>query len=168
MQAETEVPSEARHLIGHSVFEDRELSLLRFGVIDFMKGKMKDAVYDRYVKWKRAAGEVAVLTAYAYADLPLPKTYDTIFVYKEPTNVIYVPYTITQAVFNGWTAIDHLSHGHKHVIVLQFLGGVPSICGRLPAFRVDHGWDFSGPWGFCDSQDYPAICDKLSLDRIVS
>jgi hypothetical protein len=162
MQTEANSPPESRYLMGVSVVRDRELSLLQSGVIEFMKKKTKDNAYQRYMHWEQATNEIAVLTAYAYADIPLPKTYDTIFHYRQPANVIHVTYTLTQAVFNGWMAIEELSHGHKHVIIIQFPDGIPPICDKLPAFRVGQGWDLTAPLGFSNFQDYAAICQHLT------
>lgn len=162
MQSEANTPLEGRYLKGVSIFMDRELSLLRSGVIDFMKNRTKDIAYQRYMHWKQATNEIAVLTTYAYADIPLPKIYDTIFLCRQPENVIHVSYTLTQAVINGWTAVEQLDHGHKHVVVIQFHDGIPSICESLPAFRVGQGWDLAAPLGFCNSQDYIAIREHLT------
>jgi len=136
MQTEANTPPESRYLKGVSVFMARELLLLRSGVIDFMKNRTKDIAYQRYMQWEQATNEITVLTTYAYADIPLPKTYDTIFLYRQPENVIQLPYTITQAVINGWTAVEQLDHGHKHVVIIQFHDGIPLICECLPAFHV--------------------------------
>src|ERR1700754_1532970 len=162
MQTEANTPPEGRYLKGISVFMDRELSLLRSEVIDFMKNRTKDSAYQRYMHWKQATNEIAVLTTYAYADILLPKTYDTIFLYRQPEIVIHVPYTITQAVINGWTAVEQLDHGHKHVVIIQFQDGIPSICESLPAFRVGQRWDLTTPLGFCNFQDYTAIREHLT------
>ena len=162
MKTEANIPPEGRYLKGVSVFTDRELSLLRTGVIDFMKNRTKDLAYQRYIHWKQATNEIAVLTTYAYADIPLPKKYDAIFLYNHPENVINVNYTVTQAVINGWTAVEQLDHGHKHVVIIQFHDGIPSICESLPAFRVGQGWDLTTPLGFCNFQDYTAIREHLT------
>ena len=162
MQSEANTPPENRYLKGTEVFMAVELSLLRSGVIDFMKNRAKNSAYQRYVRWKQAPNEIAILITYAYADIPLPKTYDTIFRYKQPADAIQTSYTITQAVINGWTAVDEIGCGHKHVVIMQFQDGIPPICESLPHFRVGQGWNLAAPLGFCNSQDYIAIREHLT------
>ena len=161
MRDESYISPQYRYLKGDSIFMDSELLLLRSGVVDFMKNRAKDSAYQRYMNWKKSANEIAVLTTYSYADVLLPKTYDTIFLCGKPSIVVHANYTLTQAIINGWTAVDRLHHGHKHVVIIQFHDVIPSICNSLPVFRVGQGWNVTSDLGFCNFQDYYAICENL-------
>jgi hypothetical protein len=162
MQTEANIPAEYRYLRGDSVIMDSELSLLRSGVVDFMKNRAKDNAYQRYMHWKKLTNEFAVLTTYSYADVPLPKTYDTIFLCRKPSIKVHINYTVTQAIINGWTPVEQLHCGHKHVVIIQFHDLIPPICDGLPAFRVGQSWNVTSDLGFCNFQDYSAICERLT------
>jgi len=157
MQNENEIAPSSRYLLCDSVFSDKTLATVKSDVRRFMRDREKDATYHRFISWTRQQNEIVILSLYAYADIPLPKQYDIIFQIGRPENHMPIEYTITQAIINGWTSVDQLDHGHKHITVVQFPTGIPSIFEILPAFSKEQVTKKGTQLGFCTKADFEFI-----------
>ena len=155
-------PSE-RYLLCNAMFPDKLLVTIKSDVQKFMRSREKDVRYHHFMNWTRQENEIAVLTLYAYADIPLPRQYDLIFQIGQPDNYVIIDYTITQAVINGWTTVDQLDHGHKHIAIVQFPEGIPSIIDLLPPFSTKQAAQKGNQLGFCTTTDFAFIRNKTLL-----
>jgi hypothetical protein len=75
--------------------------------------------------------------SYTYADLPLPKNFDVIFVRENPKQAIIVTsrvIRVTQQFNKEWREIPH---GWKTICLIEFPKGVPPLMHTLPL--ID-GW----------------------------
>ena len=83
------------------------------------------------------------VTMYAYADIFLPKQFDIAFQIDKPDNYSDTTFVINQAITNGWTSVNQIDHGHKHIVMIEFPNSVPGIFNLLPAFS-DNGTTRNG------------------------
>ncbi len=112
--------------------------------------------------------------SYAYADLPIPKEFDTLFRFNrnetvvrwgEDADIVFQPYRLASATFTCIRIVavtqqfahkwQEVSHGWKTVCVLEFPDGVPSIVDELPT--VD---------AWFESREFIALCSRATLQAI--
>ena len=134
---------------------------IKTDVIKFMADREKDDNYLKFINWKRRDNEIVVLTMYAYDDILLPKKYDIVFEIEKPDNFVNCNFTIMQAIFNGWTPLNQISNGHKHICILQFDKEICNIFSSLTSFDNREKQQNNFQLGFCDSNDFEAIRNKL-------
>ncbi len=161
MQSETEISPSERYLICNYSFTDLTIDKIKRDIKHFGTTRSKDECYWQFMNWHKKCNEIAVLTIYAYADISLPKKFDTIFDIEHPANFLNIGFLVTQVVFNGWTPFNQISHGHKHVTIIQFDEAVPHIFNFLPVFGDETPKANSLQLGFCNEADYMAIRNKL-------
>ncbi len=160
MLSETEVPSAYRYLICEYFFDRYWLQKIKGQVIAFMKERNKDAIYKSFIEWENTANEIAVFTSYAYADLDIPKHFDTVFDISDPDNYDKVDYELILPILNGYAPFNGISHGHKHVCVLKFEKSIPSIFDLLIPYQQD--WPkHQISLGFCLNDDFLSIKQRL-------
>lgn len=111
--------------------------------------------YNRFMSWKKSPNEIAVFTWYAYADVIIPRKYNTVFLIENPDNYVVSEFTITQCVFEGRLPVHEMAHGCKHLCILEFENGIPDIFKYLPD-SVGQKWEILG------------LCDFENLEGIVS
>ena len=129
----------------------------------FMADREKDDKYFEFINWQKTENEIVVLTMYAYDDISLPKKYDTVFQIDKPSNFVNLDFTITQAVLNGWTGVNQISRGHKHICVIQFNKPADGIFRLLTYFDPKRTVLDNIQLGFCDKNDFEEI--KTILER---
>lgn len=129
----------------------------------FMADREKDDKYFEFIDWKKTETEIVVLTMYAYDDISLPKKYNTVFQIDKPNNFVDLDFTITHAVLNGWTGVNQISRGHKHICVIQFDKAVHSIFNLLTHFDPKTTVHDNIELGFCEKNDFEKI--KARLER---
>jgi len=142
------------------------LDRVKNDVKSFMASRQKDDLYYQFIDWQKKSNEIAVLTTYAFADIPLPKQFDTIFQIDNPDNYTDINYTVTQAVINGWTSIPEMGHGHEHILVLEFKVSVPDIFDLLSDLDETKPYMINKELGFCSKADFEFIKKKLKFDRL--
>lgn len=155
-----------------SIIEDRYLlALCRFGEknIDLYqkrcyneynhKNLLKDDNYYNFVNWREKFDEVALFTTYAYADLDLPKKFDCIFNYQNPEVYIEIEMILTQSIWEAYIPLDHISHGHKHLVIFNFESNIPEIIYDLYEENEEKISLFqdSLKLGFCLKKDFAKI-----------
>ncbi|TKK64106.1 hypothetical protein FC093_23320 [Ilyomonas limi] len=126
-----------------------------------MADRKKDNLYFEFINWQKQTNEIVVLTMYAYADILLPKYFDTIFQIDNPENFIETKFVIKQAVINGWTSVGEISHGHKHILVVEFPNSIPDILNLLSEFSYKKTIKNEIHLGFCNKIDFDAIKTNL-------
>ena len=129
-----------------------------------MQNRLQDRHYAHFMDWHKKNNEIAVLTMYAYDDIVLPMGFDIVFQIRKPDNFVYVPFLMTQAVINGWAAMDHLSKGHTHVSILEFDHEVPEIFKLLHEIDSRNS-DAAHDLGFCNKSDFAAIIEALKNEE---
>lgn len=129
MLNEQECPVDKRYLCSIFFLSDKAISLWKKNTIE--KANRKSLEHQRYMHWTRGENEIAVFSLYAYADLDLNKKFDVVFDIDHPENFVQTSFRIKQSIFNGWFAIDTISHGHKHLLVLEFDNEVPNLIYKL-------------------------------------
>lgn len=159
MHAEADKDPAERYLICKSFFSDKLIARVKEDVKTFMSKRDKDDLYYQFIDWQKQENELLVFTTYAYADIPLPKSFDTVFDVANLENVVTCNLAITQVVFNGWAAMDEISCGHKHIAVLRFEDKIPAIFGLLPQFDKDE--PNKSTLGFCSEKDFIFIKDNI-------
>lgn len=127
----------------------------------FMVDRKKDDKYFEFINWQKNENEIVVLTMYAYDDISLPKKYDTVFQIDKPNNFANIDFTITQAVLNGWTGVNQISRGHRHICVIQFDIPANGIFSLLTYFDPKRTLRDNIQLGFCDKHDFEEIKTKL-------
>jgi hypothetical protein len=163
MRTEKEIDPSKRYLLCDSVISDKTLAIVKSDVRRFMKDREKDTTYHQFINWIPQQNEMVVLSLYAYADMPIPKQYNIIFQIGQPENYISADFTITQAIINGWTSVRELGYGHKHIIIIQFPKGIPSIFDILPVFSVERNIRKEYQLGLCTKFDFESIRNNTSF-----
>jgi hypothetical protein len=154
MQRENEIPVSERYLLCNCIFSGGMVKQIKSDVKKFMSDREKDDCYRQFINWKQKKNEIVVLTMYAYADLLLPKKFDTVFHIRKPDESVNAEFSITQAVLDGRFPVNEINHGHKHVVIIEFEGAVPGIFDRD---KVE--------LGFCNSSDFNSIKEKLTAGQ---
>lgn len=158
---DTEVDSLDRYLICNYILSDTTMERVKADVKSFMSDREKDESYFKFITWKRKENEIAVLTMYAYDDIQLPKHFDTVFQVDKPNNFVHLDFAITQAVVNGWTLLNQIIKGHKHICIIQFNESVPEIFKLLPLFDSTDTLQNVIQLGFCDKTDFKIVKTNL-------
>ena len=157
MKTEIEINSSDRYLLCNYYFSDNVIDRVKDDVKAFMADREKDDKYFEFINWQKNNNEIVVLTMYAYDDILLPKKYDIVFQIDKPTNFVHTDLTITQAVLNGWTSVNQISRGHKHICVIQFNKTTDSIFSLLTHFDPKQPANNNIQLGFCDESDFEEI-----------
>ncbi len=146
MQTETQAEPYERYLFAYGYFSDELIAAYKEKCMTRHEGKPKSEVYQNFINWVRQENEIAVFTLYAYADLPVPKTFDIIFQIDNPENYVKEEYMLTQSI----------DHGHKHLCILKFNGKIPAIMKLLDVELGQSTLNRNG-LGFCSSIDFEKI-----------
>jgi len=106
--------------------------------------------WDRFTHRDRSLDK-AFYTLYAYDDIPIGHSYDTLF-HKAIGSVIRTRCVIEHVIWEGRIPVLQLAAGHKHIIFLSF-DSPPPDC--IPAFNrwediVRADWQY----GLCDWATY--------------
>jgi hypothetical protein len=120
--------------------------------------------HDKFINWQPNSREIALLSMYAYADFEIPRAFDIIFELNNPDNFIEVHCTITQAIFNGWAAVDSVEHGSKHVIIVRFEAEIPDFLNQLMPFDK-HRYQLDYHFAFCKKDDFLAISNSKKFQK---
>ena len=163
MQTETEVKASERYLLCNYAFSDQMIERIKTDVRSFMADKKKDDNYLKFINWQKQENDIVVLTLYAYDDILLPKKYDTVFQIDKPSNFANRSFTITQAVLNGWTPVNQIAKGHKHICIIQLDKEVSSIFNSVALFDSKEALQDKFRLGFCDMNNFEAIKNKLQI-----
>ena len=167
MKSEIQTNPSARYLLcSHSV-SDKMLDKVKDQVKTFMVSKQKDELYSKFINWQKKNNEIAVLTLYAFADIPLPKQFDIVFQIDNPQNYTEINYSVTQGIFNGYISINELSQGHKHILILEFKDAVPDIFKILSDFDETKPYTNHKELGFCTKADFEFIRRKPKSDSLI-
>ena len=126
MLEEKSVTINERYLCSIFLLSDIAISLWQQNTIQRFTGE-KTEEYRNYVNWVRKENEIAVFSLYAYADLYLNKKFDVVFDIDYPEKSAITGFRIKQSIFEGRLPIDAISHGHKHLFILEFENGVPDL-----------------------------------------
>jgi hypothetical protein len=165
METDIEINSSERYLLCNYSFSDTMIDRLKEDVKAFMADREKDDKYFEFINWQKSNNEIVVLTMYAYDDILLPKKYDTVFQIDKPTNFTHTDFIITQAVLNGWTGVNQISKGHKHICVIQFNRTVDNIFSLLTHFSPEQTAYNIIQLGFCDENDFEEIKTRLKQNN---
>ncbi len=159
MLAEQNVNPSDKYLACNSILDSDSIVLLKKNVTEFCKNHEQDALYHEFINLQPSGKELAVVTLYAYADMPLPITFDTLFIIEKPEIYTEAAFTVKMSIINGWIPVDQIAHGHKHVLVLKFEDTIPEI---LTQSRVRG----SQRLGLCNRIDFPAIQANLLANAL--
>jgi hypothetical protein len=159
MQTEIEANKSDHYLLCNYRFSDEAIETVKADVISFMSNREKDEDYFRFINWQKTERELVVLTMYAYDDIQLPKKFDIVFQIENSDNFIQVDFTITQAIINGWTPLNQISRGHRHICVIEFYYDIPAIFQSVPLF--DKTLQSGVQLGFCDKTNFENIKANL-------
>lgn len=161
MLNEEQCPPHGRYLSAEIYVSPQLISRWKQDCAKRMAGKNKTPAYDTYLQWAYGPHEAALFTFYAYADLPVPKSFDCIFHISHPEIYVRIPYILTQSIWEGWMPVDFVEHGHKHLCIFSFPQGVPDIIRQLPpeeSYRSDA--DAGIRLGLCEFRDLQAIINR--------
>ena len=161
MTTEIEVNPSGSFLLCSYLFTDELIGKVKQDVKTFMFDRVKDNVYFEFINWQRSKNEIAALTMYSFADILLPKRFDTIFQVDNTENYVHTEFAITQAIINGWTPVGQIEKGHKHIVVIQFAESIPDIFNLLSNFNVSENVGGQIQLAFCDKVDFDSI--KVSI-----
>ncbi|RYX85349.1 hypothetical protein EON73_02945 [bacterium] len=154
MQTRVKENQPDQYLLCSYCIPDNLLETIKVDIKRFMSDREKDDNYYKFIDWQKKENELVVLTMYVYEDMKLPKTFDTIFQIGNPDNFVQINFSLTQAVINGWTPIDHISRGHKHICVIEFSKEIPDIFNLIPLFNKQETSQKTNQIGFCDSNTF--------------
>ncbi len=76
--------------------------------------------------------ERVCFVSFAYADLPLPKVFDTVFLRSDPRRACQTTCCIEAVTQQFAKPFDEVPHGWKTVCLLVFPDGVPALVDELP------------------------------------
>ena len=164
MQTEEQCKPSQRFLFADEYFSDRAIAIWQSECIKRCSDKHKGSAYERFVNWRRKKeNEIAVFTLYAYADLNVPKKFDTIFYHYDPKQFLRIDYELTQSIYEAWLPLDTVENGHKHICVFSFDKTLPDMLNTL--HRGETKFSTSRPdqrsLGFCDFKDFEAITKRI-------
>lgn len=158
MIAEIDTSPADRYLVCEYLISDKGIILLKDQVKKVMHLREKDNNYFEFLEWKKKESELALYTSYAYCDLNLPKTFDTIFEIGNPEMFLNVDFSINISIVNGWLPFPQIEHGHKHVLIVSFSDPIPVIFKSLNVFEGNNSKTNSKlQLGFCDKKDFEFI-----------
>ena len=131
-----------------------------------MVAREKDNLYYNFLDWQKKENEILVLTMYAFANIPIPQRFNIVFQVDNPDNFVETEYVITQAIINGWTSINQILRGHKHITVVEFANSIPDLCNLLSDFE-DHTNDNKKiHLGFCDKEHFQTVKAKMKQSAV--
>jgi hypothetical protein len=105
------------------------------------------------------ADSCAVILYSSYADIPAGRVYDTAFKLSDPAVADRTEAKLRLAILNRRLPLLSLEHGHHHLAVFDFVGGVPEIVTSLPIDHFDGG--IGGPLaGLCDAPTWKSILER--------
>ncbi|MBS1664908.1 MAG: hypothetical protein JST68_27925 [Bacteroidetes bacterium] len=162
MHSEAQIQPSERYLLCTAYFSDQLVKKIKTGVKKFMENRPKDETYYRFMSWSGKKNEIAVLTTYASAGFSLPISFDFIFADNDHTLTVDTRYKATQAVWNGWTPIEFVDRGHKHILILEFDTEIPTIFSSLPKF-IEGTYPDGQYLCFCNKTDFEAIKNKKGI-----
>ena len=165
MLTESQASPTDRYLLCNYFFPDAMIKKLKADVKSFMADRKKDDLYYEFIDWKKKTNELMVLTMYAYADISLPKQFDIAFQIDTPDNFDDTIFVINKAIINGWTSVNQIDHGHKHILIIEFPDTVPSIFKLLPAFSDSATNGNMIQLGLCSKTDFKAIKENLKYQK---
>jgi hypothetical protein len=165
MEPDIQINSSDRYLICNYSFSDKMIDIVKEDVKAFMADREKDDKYFEFINWQKIDNEIVVLTMYAYDDILLPKKYGTVFQIDKPTNFVHTDFIITQAVLNGWTGVNKISRGHKHICVIQFNKAVDNIFSLLTHFSPEQTTYNNIQLGLCGKNDFEEIKPRLEQNN---
>ena len=89
-------------------------------------------------------GETAIVTLYAYADIPLGRRYQTLWPRDNTSEPLDADCVVEHALFSGWFPAEMINHGHKHILIVRI---AENAANQLPVFD---SWDQIGieDWSF--------------------
>lgn len=160
MQSEETCKPSERYLYADAYWSDEVIKIWQQECIKRFVDKEKDHHYFRFINWQRKENEIALYTLYAYADFPIPKSFNCVFPIEDPENFINVEFRLTQSIWENWVPDSCVSHGHKHLVVLEFQEKVPDI------FKLLH----------CEKEKFSSrppghltlgLCQLSDLDEII-
>ena len=101
--------------------------------------------------------------SFAYADLPLPKEFDTLFWGDRLESVIFTRSRIVGVTQQFAKPFDSIPHGWKTICLIHFPEGVPEIIDDLP---VVQGWYQSNRQAWmCNHNTWVSMLEKQSHTR---
>lgn len=163
MQREEQCEPSQRFLFAEEYFSDKAIAIWQSECIKRCEDKEKGNAYEKYVNWEQKENEIAIFTLYAYADIEVPKTFDTIFHLDNPKEFLRIHFELTQGIFEAWYPVDKLNHGHKHLCIFSFAKMPPDIFNTLHKGKSKFSTPPTGQrlLGFCNSMDFDAITDRI-------
>ena len=93
-----------------------------------------------------------VFVSYAYADLPVGKSFEIVFPLDQPRAAVEAPCRIVGVTQQYATALEEVPHGWKTLCVLDFPDGVPALIEDLPE---SDGWE--------DGGQALGVCSRVTL-----
>ena len=165
MQPEADAPNDQRFLMAVFYLSDKGIKNIKKETVRRYKRyeqKPMEPLYNAYLQWQRQPNEVVMYTMYAYADLTIPKKFDCIFRYTDPSIYIKAPFTLTQSIYEGYYPFNTIDHGHKHLCIFTFENGIPDIIQQIPCMDSIGEWRYSPAktLGICMAADLPAIAAR--------
>ena len=159
MRDEKDCSPEEKFLFSDELFSDESIEIWKNESKKRLKEEHKGELFDKFINWKRKENEVALFTLYAYADFKIPKNYDCIFNFNNPSEFIISPFELTQCLYEGFFPTDSIEDGHKHTCIFKFENEVPQILKKL---HIAKGKFSDVPKnsfiiGICDSNDFSEI-----------
>jgi hypothetical protein len=112
-------------------------------------------------KWQVSDTEVALLTDYAVDDFQNIKEIEVVFACDDSGNCTWWNVEVKHLILNWYAVVDQISHGHKHVIILDFRGIVPQKIKTLPKIK-DVQSTPSSLVGLCRQEDLSHIIENRS------
>jgi len=155
------LPSE-RFLQAIMVISDETIAVWKKETIKRCMDKEKGIAYEQFLNWKRKENEVAVFVTYAYASFDIPKRFDCIFPYTNPSSFIRADFVLTQAIFEASYPIEFIDSGHKYLCILTFENEVPDIFKMLhyeKETRTRWQWNPEKVVGLCQYTDIENIIE---------
>lgn len=171
MRNENDCPIEQRYLFSNEVlFEEGIESCRQETIRRYKTGNYKifddyKASLDTYINWKRQPNEVVLFTLYAYADLPIPATFNCLFNTDNPTEYTIAKLTINQSIYEGFYPINTIEDGHKHLLICRFENDIiPDIINKLCIGKAKHSdtQRNSFKMGICNFSNFSHITKRLN------
>ena len=140
MRSEADTPVEQRYLWLEGKVSPASLDLIKSGL-----------------PTERPAHVEALFVGFAYADLPLPKRFDFVFLRGRPQEGVPCECRVTAATQQFGIELPEVPHGWKTICIVHFPTGVPELVRQLPT--VDD-WYENEPW--------VCICDDATREHLQS
>jgi hypothetical protein len=164
MIEENKVPINERFLTIDSYFLEETIDEIKAYLFAGHVRVIYQEGHDKFINWQPNSREIALLSMYAYADFEIPRAFNIIFELNNPDNFIEVDFTITQAIFNGWAAVDSVGHGNKHVIIVRFEAKISDFLNQLMPFDK-HRYQLNSRFAFCKKDDFLTISNSIKFQK---